>query len=365
MKPEVLAPAGTFEALEAGIKAGADAVYVGGSMFSARAFAGNFDKEEMLRAIDYCHFYGARLYIALNTLLKNEELALVPEYVRPFYEAGVDGIIVQDLGVAKVLSENFKDLPLHASTQMSVSSRYGAAFLKEAGFTRVVPARELSLAETRAIKKSVDIEIESFVHGAMCFAYSGKCLLSSFIGGRSGNRGRCAQPCRQCYRLSGGEKAVANEYVCSLKDMCTLEVLPQLIDAGINSFKIEGRMKKPEYVAATVSAYRMAVDMHAAGEWNEKKIAAAVQDMRDIYNRGGFSTGYYFRQNGADMLAANRPNHTGVRLGTVTKVTPPDIFIKLETPANPQDVVEIRSESAREGLERPARQAEMPDRPSP
>lgn len=367
-KPEVLAPAGTFEALKAAVKAGADAVYVGGSMFSARAFAGNFDREEMLEAIDYCHLFGVRLYIALNTLLKNDEICEVPDYVRPFYQAGADGMIIQDMGVAKVIKKEFPLLPIHASTQMSISSAAGAKFLKEAGFTRVVPARELTLEETRKIKQEVDIEIESFVHGAMCFAYSGKCLLSSFIGGRSGNRGRCAQPCRQCYKVwescsighgmdgAGMRDAgpayrgalrtkafVCEEYAMSMKDMCTLPILPKLIEAGIDSFKIEGRMKKPEYVAATVSAYRMAVDMYAGGNWNEQAIAEAVRDMKDIYNRGGFTDGYYLRESGPEMMSSTRPNHTGLFVGTVSRVSPPDVFVRLTEDVNAQDVLEIRS----------------------
>ena len=361
-KTEVLAPCGTFEALQAAVKAGADAVYLGGSLFSARAFAGNFDREELLKAIDYCHLYGVSIYMALNTLLKNDEIGEVPEYMEPYYKAGLDGVIVQDFGVAKMLQERFPELPLHASTQMSVSSAYGAKFLKSCGFTRVVPARELSLLEIQSIKEQADIEIETFVHGAMCFAYSGKCLLSSFIGGRSGNRGRCAQPCRQCWKMFGdyekpgkdaakkkqGSSALhngrflANEYVMSMKDMCMAENVPQLIEAGIDSFKIEGRMKKPEYVALVTRSYRAAVDMYEAGQWDGAEIKRMVLEMKDIYNRGGFSTGYYFKQNGKDMLANKRPNHSGVKVGTVSKVSPPNVFVNLETDVNHGDVLEIR-----------------------
>ncbi len=346
--PEILAPAGTIEALEAAVKAGADAVYVGGSLYSARAFAGNFGPEEMLRAIDFCHLYGAKLYMAVNTLLKTDEIGQLSEYMRPYYSAGVDGVIVQDMGVAKVLHEAYPDLPLHGSTQMSVSSRWGASFLKDCGFTRVVPARELSLEEIKQIKNATDIEIESFVHGAMCFAYSGKCLMSSFIGGRSGNRGRCAQPCRQCYEIDRKSKA----YILSLKDMCTLRELPELIDAGIDSFKIEGRMKKPEYVAATTDAYRRARDMYLEGRWDDSVIEKMILDMQDIYNRGGFSNGYYYRKNGQAMFADRRPNHTGVMVGKVSKVEPPKVMISLERAVNAQDVLEIRGAQDRaEGVE--------------
>ncbi|MCF0142169.1 MAG: U32 family peptidase, partial [Parasporobacterium sp.] len=267
-RPEVLAPAGTMEALIAAVNAGADAVYVGGSFFSARAFAGNFDEEELIRAIEFCHLYGVKLYMTVNTLLKSDEMERLPAYMEPYYHAGVDGIIVQDVGVAAVLKEHFPDLPLHGSTQMSITSRHGAALLKSMGFTRVVPARELSIEEIKNIKANVDIEIETFIHGAMCFAYSGKCLLSSYLGGRSGNRGRCAQPCRHMYKINTPSGTV-NEYAMSLKDMNTLSLIPEIIAAGIDSLKIEGRMKKPEYVASTVAAYVKAVD------WWMSRIEAA------------------------------------------------------------------------------------------
>lgn len=359
-KPEILAPCGTWDALEAAVKGGADAVYLGGTLFSARAFAGNFDKEELIRAIEYCHFYDVRIYMALNTLLKDDEIVQVRDYMEPFYKAGLDGVIIQDPGVARVLRGNFPDLPLHASTQMSVAGSFGARFLKECGFTRVVPARELSLSEIRSIKEKTDIEIETFVHGAMCYAYSGKCLLSSFIGGRSGNRGRCAQPCRQCWHLTGrasegkekGTSGVlANEYVMSLKDMCTLSIVPDLVSAGIDSFKIEGRMKKPEYVAAVTRAYREAVDMIAAGSWDEGIIEELTDDLKDIYSRGGFSQGYYSVRGGREMLAGRRPNHSGLKVGSVQRTAPPSVFVKLEKDVKAQDVFEIREADGRSGVE--------------
>lgn len=354
MKTEILAPAGTWEALDAAVKAGADAIYVGGSRFSARAYAGNFDQEELLKAIDYCHLFGVKLYMAVNTLLKPEEIQNLADYMEPFYHAGVDGIIVQDAGVVQVLKENYPDLPLHGSTQMSISSEYGAAFLKQMGFTRVVPARELSLSEIKKIKEKTDIEIETFIHGAMCYAYSGKCLFSSFNGGRSGNRGRCAQPCRKCYEITSES---SKEYIMSLKDMCTLSILPQLIDAGIDSFKIEGRMKNPSYVAATTDAYVKARDYWL--ELKEKKIKKEeadkkyrafaeplIRNMMDIYNRGGFYTGYYFTEKGPEMTETKRPNHAGLLIGKVEKVAPPHVFIKLNEAVAISDVLEIRSEKA-------------------
>lgn len=336
-KAEILAPAGTREALEAAVKAGADAVYVGGNAFSARAFAGNFDTDELLKAIDHCHIYGTKIYLTVNTLLKEDEIGQLPGYIAPFYKAGLDAVLVQDMGVGALLAREFPDLPLHASTQISISSSYGAAFLKSLGYTRVVPARELSLEEIKSIKRNADIEIETFIHGAMCYAYSGKCMLSSFLGGRSGNRGRCAQPCRKCYEHEG-RKA----YFMCLKDMCSLESIPSLMEAGIDSFKIEGRMKKPEYVAGTVRAYRLAVDSYAAGSWDGTSIKAEIQNMQDIYNRGGFSKGYYFVQRGEEMLSKERPNHSGVRLGKVESVKPPYVNIRLGVDANPADVIEIR-----------------------
>ncbi len=344
-RPEILAPAGTFDSLIAAVNAGADACYVGGDLFSARAFAGNFDKLKMLEAINYCHTNNVRIYMAVNTLLKNSEIKNLISYISPFYEAGVDGIIVQDMGAVKILSEEFSDLPLHASTQMSISGSYGAAFLKNIGFSRLVPARELSLEEVKKIKNEVDIEIETFVHGAMCFSYSGKCLMSSFAGGRSGNRGRCAQPCRKPYNSN----TFKDEYALSMKDICLLSDIPDLIDAGIDSFKIEGRMKKPEYVAACVRAYREISDAYIIGSLNDDMIKSRTEELMDIYNRGGFSSGYYYMQNGCEMLANKRPNHTGVLIGRVKSVTPPNIKISLEKDINKLDILEVRT--GREDIE--------------
>lgn len=337
-RTEILAPAGNYDAVRAAVNAHADAIYLGGSMFSARAFAGNFDEKELLDTIDYCHTFDVKVYMAINTLLKNEEIKRLPEYVKPFYREGVDGIIVQDMGVAGVLSACFPDLPLHGSTQLSVSSEYGAAFLKKIGMTRFVPSRELSLDEIRAIKDKVNIEIETFVHGAMCYSYSGRCLMSSYAGGRSGNRGRCAQPCRKKYRL-GDESA----YMLSLKDMCMLQYIDKLMDAGIDSFKIEGRMKKPEYVAATTYAYKEIRDAYLSGCKDLKKIASRYEDMlRDVYNRGGFYSGYYFTAHGRQMLADIRPNHTGVKIGKVSSIEKPFVKVKLCNDVNAADVLEIR-----------------------
>lgn len=343
-KTEILAPAGDVQSVRAAVNAGTDAVYLGGSMFSARAFAGNFDREELLNTIDYCHIHDVKIYMAVNTLLKNDELERLPEYVEPYYREGVDGIIVQDMGVVSTLAEHFPGLPLHGSTQMSVSSSCGAAFLKSLGMTRFVPSRELSLEEIKQIKKEVDIEIETFVHGAMCYCYSGRCLMSSYAGGRSGNRGRCAQPCRKIYNVCGADRDMrgTSGYALSLKDMCLLESLDKLIDAGIDSFKIEGRMKKPEYVAAAVRAYREVRDACLAGDDITDLATRHEKLLRDVYNRGGFCSGYYFAKNGRDMLSGKRPNHTGIKVGQVKRVAPPDVDIKLVESVNPGDVLEIR-----------------------
>ena len=367
--PEILAPAGTYEAMEAAVKAGCDAVYAGGSFFSARAYAGNFDQETFLKAIDHCHFYGVHVYMTVNTLLKEEETARLSAYVRPYYEAGLDGVLVQDMGVYQILKQDFPDLPLHVSTQMSISSVSGAQMAKELGFTRIVPARELSLDEIKEIKRKVDIEVETFVHGALCFAYSGKCLLSSFAGGRSGNRGRCAQPCRQCYELfnTGEEEGgpSVKEYLMSLSDICMLKELPLLIDAGIDSFKIEGRMKNPSYVASVVDAYRRERDLYLDLQSKEKVLrfedlsrnaretylSAAEADterLAEIYNRGGFCSGYYFTDKGIEMAARKRPNHQGVRIGTVVGIKGPEIAVKLERDLHPGDVYELRKEGCEE-----------------
>ena len=368
--PEILAPAGTYEAMEAAVKAGADAVYAGGSFFSARAYAGNFDEAEYLKAINYCHLHGVRIYLTLNTLLKEEEMERVPAYVAPYYKAGLDAVLVQDMGVLKVLKENFPDLPVHASTQMSIASSYGAKLAKELGIERIVPARELSLEEIKSIKEKVDIEIETFIHGAMCFAYSGKCLFSSFAGGRSGNRGRCAQPCRQCYFLEQEQFLENNdpqpskasgkihEYIMSLKDLCMIEKLPLLIDAGIDSFKIEGRMKNAYYVALAVSSYKEARDLYLDLKKKEGAESfdllsqeaqdqyrifseARMDDLRDIYNRGGFHSGYYLTGKGRKMAALKRPNHIGLLIGQVEKIKPPKIAIRLEKELHKQDVIEL------------------------
>ena len=308
-KIEILAPAGSYESLKAAIAAGADAVYVGGSRFGARAYAENFQEEQLLEAIDYVHLHGKKIYLTINTLVKNKELQNeLYAYLLPYYKQGIDAVIVQDIGVLKFIKEKFSDLPIHASTQMTITNRLGAEFLEKLGVERVVTAREMQLHEIKEIAENTNLEIESFVHGALCYCYSGQCLFSSLIGGRSGNRGQCAQPCRLPYKINNKE----NQFILSLKDICTLENIPELIKAGICSFKIEGRMKKPEYVALVTSMYRKYVDLYL-----EKKTSFSVDKidremLMDLYNRGGFHEGYYHTKNGRDMLSIERPNHAGV-----------------------------------------------------
>lgn len=309
-KVELLAPAGSYESFSGAIHAGADAVYIGGQKYGARAYAENFTKEEVCLAIRYAHLFGKKLYLTVNTLVREDELWELPAYIRPFYEEGLDGVIVQDLGVFALLRETFPGLELHGSTQMTVTGAYGAGFLQEQGASRVVPARELSLAEIRAIKET-GIEVETFIHGAMCYCYSGQCLFSSMLGGRSGNRGRCAQPCRLPYRIIDGREQ-KESYPLSLKDMCTLPFLPELIEAGIDSFKIEGRMKKPEYAAGVTALYRKYIDRYY--EAPDKRFIVADEDMKKLktlYIRSEIQEGYYHRHNGREMITPDKPSYLG------------------------------------------------------
>ena len=330
---EILAPAGNYECFRAAINAGADAVYLGGSMFGARAFAGNFNEEELIEAIRTAHLYGRKVYLTVNTLLRGDELVGLADYIRPYYEAGLDAAIVQDYGVFAILHRYFPELALHASTQMTITGRYGAQLLKSMGATRVVTARELSAAEIKNIHEHVDIEIESFVHGALCYSYSGQCLLSSMLGGRSGNRGRCAQPCRLTYSMNG----VKNKHLLSPKDMCTIEAIPDIIDAGVYSLKIEGRMKGPEYVAGVVSTYRKYLDMYLReGRDGYRVDHNDIQMLMDLYNRGGFCKGYYYKNNDKDMMTFNRPNHQGIAVGEIRNGS-----IILSEPVNARDVLEL------------------------
>ena len=300
---EILAPAGSFECLKAAVCAGADAVYAGGSRFGARAYADNFQEKDLLEALDYVHIHGRKMYLTVNTLIKESELMDVYDFLLPFYRQGLDGVIVQDLGAGELIREAFPGMELHASTQMTVTGPEGAAFLKEKGYVRVVPARELSLEEVRHIKEKTGLAVECFVHGALCYCYSGQCLMSSMIGGRSGNRGQCAQPCRLPYSMKGEKPAD----LMSMKDLCTIDILPELLRAGIDSFKIEGRMKRPEYVAEVVEIYRKYTDLAL----DEGRIYEVKEEDRHrlygAYQRRGYTEGYYRQHNGKQMISLRRP----------------------------------------------------------
>ena len=314
MKIELLAPAGSYQMMKAAFAAGADAVYIGGAKFGARAYAPNLSTEEMLRAIDYAHLRGKKLYLTVNTLLKDKEIkAELWQYLLPFYERGLDAVIVQDLGVSKVIKSTFPDLPIHASTQMTLTGTASSKLIKEAGVSRVILPRELSLEEIGGIKKDAQIELESFVHGALCYSYSGQCLFSSYLGGRSGNRGRCAGPCRLPYSINEHGKQLNKfdeQYLLSPKDICTIRILPEIIAAGITSLKIEGRMKRPEYTAGVVRIYRKYLDLLTDAKAVYKVDDKDYQELMELYNRDGFSEGYYNRQNGREMIAMRNDKTT-------------------------------------------------------
>lgn len=295
---ELLAPAGNLEIFKGVIESGADAVYVGGSMFGARAYANNFTEEELLEAIDFAHLRGVKVYLTVNTLIKNSEFSKLYDYLLVYYKRGLDAVIVQDIGVVKAIHEYFPSMEIHTSTQMTVTGADGVRFLSQFGVTRVVMAREVSLAEMKRIHEETGMELEAFVHGALCYSYSGQCLFSSILGGRSGNRGRCAQPCRLPYTVEGKK----DEYILSLKDMCGIKVLDKLHDAGVYSLKIEGRMKQLEYACGVVKYYRSYID-------SKKPVSDADYDrIKALGNRCGFTDRYYFDHNGSDMVTYVKPN---------------------------------------------------------
>ena len=357
---EILAPAGSMECLKAAIAAGADAVYTGGALFGARAYAHNLTEEELLEAIDYVHLHGRRLYLTVNILIKDREMEKqMYDYLLPYYRQGLDAVIVQDIGLFRFIRKHFPDLPIHASTQMTLTGVDGAKFLEKEGAQRIVTSRELSMAEVKKIADETELEIESFVHGALCYCYSGQCLFSSFIGGRSGNRGQCAQPCRLLYRTPEAKRP---QYLLSLKDICTLELIPEMIESGIYSFKIEGRMKKPEYAAAVAFQYRKYADLYLKyyeecpaeedpAAYAMKKYRVREEDRQmllDLYNRGGFHTGYYHTQNGREMISLNRPNHAGVPAVKVLAKKGRNVTAKALTDLYPQDIIELPMRKGRE-----------------
>ena len=314
---ELLSPVGDFDCLKAAVQNGADAVYFGAGSFNARAFASNFDDEALEKAITYAKLRGVKTNLTLNTLIKNNEMQNAIELAKKAYEFGIDAIIVQDLGLASFLIKNFPDLPIHASTQMSVHSLEGVLALQKMGFSRVVLSRELSLEDIEYICKNSDIEIEVFVHGALCISYSGQCLLSSMVGGRSGNRGKCAQPCRLPYELLENSETIDKGYLLSPRDLCGLEYLPRLVNAGVSCLKIEGRMKTPEYVATVTRIYRKYLDLALLGQ------SANIKEhdkkyLLQVFNRGGFSTGHLDKNSNQNLVYKNKSNNMGIFLGTIS-----------------------------------------------
>ena len=322
-KVELLAPAGNYETMLGAFNAGADAVYLGGQGFGARAFADNFTNEEVIKAIRYAHLHGKKIYLTVNTLLKENEIPAFKEFFAPFAYAGLDGAIIQDFGIFKMIREAYPWVELHVSTQMTITGEKGAKLLMDLGASRVVPARELSLSEIRSIHENCrfddgkSIEIEAFIHGAMCYCYSGACLFSSMVGERSGNRGRCAQPCRLPYKTANKGEC----YPLSLKDICMVDRIPELIEAGIDSFKIEGRMKKPEYAAGVTSVYRKYIDKYYElsekdPDFKEGSISLTASDkdrkiLSSLYLRSEIGEGYYFRHNSPDMITLDNPAYNG------------------------------------------------------
>ena len=347
--PELLSPAGTLSHLKAAINAGADAVYIGGSRFGARAYAGNFEGEDIEAGISYAHFYGKKIYLTVNTLMKEHEVEEeLFDFLLPYEEAGLDGVIVQDLGTASFIRQVFPKIALHGSTQMTVTDVYGALAAKESGMIRIVPARELSLAEILAIKERTGLEVEVFAHGALCYCYSGQCLLSSASGKRSGNRGRCAQPCRLPYEVRDINKTLRrknqkNPFALSPKDLCALSILPELAKAGIDSLKIEGRMKNEHYVAGVTAIYRHYLD-HLTKHPDPEDVA----NLEELYCRGTFTDGYFHRHNGKEMMSTKSPKNTGHQIGKIKTIRRGEIEIEHSEPLNQGDILVIYTNNNKE-----------------
>ncbi len=342
-KPELLAPAGSMESLKAAVNNGCDAVYLGGKLFSARQFAGNFSLEELEEVCDYCHLRGVKVYVTVNTLYKEEELKELSNFVGKLYKMSVDALIVQDSGAAKMIREKYPDFPLHASTQMTANSLEDVRYWESLGFSKVVLSRELSLEEIREITAQSGAEIETFIHGALCVSYSGQCFMSSILGGRSGNRGRCAQTCRLPYTLYKGANKLQEGYLLSPKDIQTVTILPELIEAGIASLKIEGRMKNPEYVAGVTGIYRKYIDLYFEDPEHYEVSSEDIKILTQLFNRGGFSEGYYTSAGGQDMMSVERPKTWGLKIGFVDNYIPKHnrVTIRTREALVPGDGIEI------------------------
>ena len=363
--PELLSPVGDFECLKAAVQNGANSVYLGASSFNARARATNFGNEELLEAIKYAKLRNVSVHLTLNTLIKNEEFENAVNLAIDAYNLGVDAIIVQDLRLASYLLENYPEIPLHASTQMTVHNLDGVHQLEKLGFSRVVLSRELSISEIEYIRKNTNLELEVFIHGALCISYSGQCLLSSMIGGRSGNRGLCAQPCRLPYELiENSSKIIDKGYLMSPRDNCAIEFLPELIKLGVDSFKIEGRMKTPYYVGVVTRIYRKYIDLvleninldnEALRDMIRKELSIINSDtgltdkeeLAQVFNRGGFSTGHFKPSPNKELIFKDKPNNMGFYLGTISHINENKghLKLKLENTLSVGDKVSINNES--------------------
>lgn len=336
---ELLSPVGDFDCLKAAVQNGADAVYFGGALFNARVFAKNFDDNELKEAIRYAKLRNVKVNFTLNTLIKNEEMSDAIEIAEYIYELGADAIIVQDLGLAKYIIDNLKGMDVHASTQMSIHNLQGALEMQNLGFKRVVLARELTLHDIEYICNHTEIEIETFIHGALCISYSGQCLLSSAIGGRSGNRGKCAQPCRLPYELIKEDKISEHHdiirtldkgYILSPKDLCGLEYIPSLMSVGVSSIKIEGRMKPSEYVSSVTKIYRKYIDMAQSGK-PYKIEEEDIKELKSVFNRGGFSKGNFEDEPNKEYIYKEKPNNIGLYVGNISKVNEKKGYVTLKT----------------------------------
>ncbi len=317
MLPELLSPAGSIESVYAAVNNGCDAIYIGGKYFSARQYANNFSIEELEKACDYCHLRGVKVYVTVNTLYKQREILSFLNYIKQLYEMGVDALIIQDIGAAEVIKKYFKNMPLHASTQLTTNNLKDVNFLYQQGFSKIVLSRELSLQEVKYIAENTEADIEVFVHGALCVCYSGQCIMSSILGGRSGNRGRCAQTCRLPYTLYKQYDKIKEGHLLSPKDIQTITILPQLIESGVSSLKIEGRMKNPEYVAGVTQIYRKYLDLYANSPEDYEVDNKDIKILTQLFNRGGFTEGYYNTNAGSDMMSIERPKTWGLKTGFV------------------------------------------------
>lgn len=313
---ELLSPAGDMDCVKAAVQNGADAIYVGASSFSARASAANFSLEELREVINYAHIRNVKVHLALNTLIKNNEFNNALSIAEKAYEMGIDAILVQDIGLATTLINAFPKLPIHASTQMTVHNLSGVQALERLGFKRIVLSREMSLPEIEYICRNTKLEIETFIHGALCISYSGQCLFSSLVGGRSANRGKCAQPCRLPYNLMQDDSIIDNGYLLSPRDLCGLDFLPSLIEAGVKSFKIEGRLKSPEYVAVVTRIYRKYIDLYFSSNPYEVNLKDR-KDLLQVFNRGNFSAGHLDNHANHDLVYKEKQNNMGIYIGNV------------------------------------------------